>query len=183
MKTREQIYGKEAAALLRDITTYHCMKRSQIIKLYPGKERQVENLLSHLTRQGRIFYDTGSDAYFDSREMQTDAEMLAALWVLADFGDRTEYHSSDEFPIKIIFFAEGETYEVICLPPDKETLIEHALSHRADEDSGKRILIVEDAEQISHIHIPNAVFCTADSDTGNVQYYRKEQKEQEELIE
>lgn len=57
MKTREQIYGKEAAALLRDITTYHCMKPGQILKLYPGKERQVENLLTHLTRQGRIFYD------------------------------------------------------------------------------------------------------------------------------
>ena len=70
MKTREQIYGKEAAALLRDITTYHCMKPGQILKLYPGKERQVENLLTHLTRQGRIFYDTDTDTYFDNPDMR-----------------------------------------------------------------------------------------------------------------
>ena len=81
MKTREQIYGKEAAALLRDITTYHCMKPGQILKLYPGKERQVENLLTHLTRQGRIFYDTDTDTYFDNPDMRPDPEMLSALWV------------------------------------------------------------------------------------------------------
>lgn len=174
MKTREQIYGHEAAALLRDITTYHYMKRGQIVKLYPGKERQVENLLSHLVRQGRIFYDSGMDAYCDSPELKADATMLAALWVLADFGDRVEYHSSDEFPVKLIFFAEGEVYEVICIPPDKETLIEHALSHTEEEESGKRILIVEDTEQIPHIHLPNAVFCTVNAITGGVQYYKKE---------
>lgn len=174
MKTREQIYGKEAAALLRDITTYHCMKRGQILKLYAGKERQIENLLSHLTRQGRIFYDAGMDTYCDSPESKPDAEMLAALWVLADFGDRAEYHSSDEFPAKLIFFADGEVYEVICIPPDKETLVEHALSHMAEESSGKQILIVEETEQIPRSSLQGAVFCTVDQATGDVQYYRKE---------
>ena len=52
MKTREQIYGKEAAALLRDITTYRCIKHQQLLKLYPGKERQIDSLLAHLVRQG-----------------------------------------------------------------------------------------------------------------------------------
>lgn len=174
MKTREQIYGKEAAALLRDITTYHCMKRGQLLKLYAGKEQQVENLLSHLVRQGRIFYDSGMDVYCDSPESSPDTEMLAALWVLADFGDRTEYHSSGEFPAKLIFFADGEVYEVICIPPDKETLVEHALSHTEAEGNGKRILIVEDTAQIPRIHLPDAVFCTVDQMTGDVQYYRKE---------
>ena len=174
MKTREQIYGKEAAALLRDITTYHCIKRGQLLKLYAGKKRQVENLLSHLVRQGRIFYDAGRDAYCDSPETKADAEMLAALWVLADFGNRTEYHSSDEFPVKLIFFADGEVYEVICIPPDKETLVEHSLSHAEEEGNGKRILIVEDMAQIPHIHLSDAVFCTVGQATGDVQYYRKE---------
>ncbi len=174
MKTREQIYGKEAAALLRDITTYHCIKRVQLLKLYAGKERQVENLLSHLERQGRISYDPGLDAYSDSPDPTPDAEMLSALWVLADFGEQIEYHSSDDFPVKLVFFADGEVYEVICIPPEKETLIEHALSHMEEEESGKRILIVDDAAQIPHINLPGAVFCTVDKETGGVQYYRKE---------
>ena len=127
MKTREQIYGKEAAALLRDITTYRCIKHQQLLKLYPGKERQIDSLLAHLVRQGRVFHNTDTDTYFDSPDMQTDPDMLSALWVLADFSGRTDYHSSDEFPVKLIFFAEGETCEVICLSPEKETLIEHAI--------------------------------------------------------
>lgn len=174
MKTREQIYGKEASALLRDITTYHYMKRGQLLKLYPGKERQIESLLPHLVRQGRICYDADTDIYFDSPDTRPDSETLSALWVLADFGGRVEYHSSDEFPVRLIFFAEGETYEIICLTPEKEALIEHALSLTSDEYNGKRILIVEDAEQISHINIPEAIFCTVDSYTGDVQYYKKE---------
>lgn len=174
MKTREQIYGMEAAALLRDITTYHYMKRGQIVKLYPGKERQVENLLSHLVRQGRIFYDAAADAYSDSREASPDAELLAALWVLSDFGDKAEYHSTDKFPVRVIFFADGETYEIICVPPDKEALILHAISHSPDQDSGKQLILVENAAQISGIELPNAVFCTVDAASGTVQYYRKE---------
>ena len=105
MKTREQIYGKEAAALLRDITTYRCIKHQQLLKLYPGKERQIDSLLVHLVRQGRVFHNTDTDTYFDSPDMQTDPDMLSALWVLADFSGRTDYHSSDEFPVKLIFFA------------------------------------------------------------------------------
>ena len=175
MKTREQSYGKEAAALLRDITTYHCMKRRQILKLYAGKERQVENLLSHLIRQGRIFYDSGMELYCDSPERKPDAEMLAALWVLADFGDRAEYHSSDEFPVKLIFFADGETYEIICITPDKEALIEQALSCSDETISGRRIVIVEDTAQIPRISLPHAVYCTVDKETGGILYYRKEQ--------
>lgn len=34
MKTREQLYGKEAAGLLRNITSYHCMRHEQAYRLY-----------------------------------------------------------------------------------------------------------------------------------------------------
>ena len=57
MKTREQLYGKEAAGLLRDISNYHCIRREQVYRLYPDKDKAVmDNLLFYLTKQGRIFY-------------------------------------------------------------------------------------------------------------------------------
>ena len=55
MRNREQIYGQEAAELLRNITVYHCMRRDQLLRLYPGKEGVIENLLRygyHGTRDG-----------------------------------------------------------------------------------------------------------------------------------
>lgn len=113
MKTRAEIYSKEAADILRNITTYHYMRHDQLLRLYPGKEEKIDNLLSFFLRQGRIFRDEHSGLYHDGTEAHADKEMLAALWVLTDFIDRVDYHSSTDFPVKLIFIADGELYEVI----------------------------------------------------------------------
>ena len=51
MKTRAEIYSKEAADMLRNITTYHYMRHDQFLRLYPGKEEKIDNLLSFFLRQ------------------------------------------------------------------------------------------------------------------------------------
>ena len=55
MKTREQVYGKEAADILRNITTYHYIRHDQFLRLYPGKEDKIANLLSFFVKQGRKY--------------------------------------------------------------------------------------------------------------------------------
>lgn len=174
MKTREQLYSREAAEILRDITTYHCIRHEQLLRLYPAKKREViDNLLTHLVQQGRIHYDPDRDWYHDGTEANTDAEMIAALWVLIDFIERVEYHSPLEFPTKLLFFAGAEAYEVAYIPMEKETLMEHALEQR-NENAGKRLVIVEETAQISRLQIADvAAYCTV-SDTGEVQYYKQE---------
>lgn len=174
MKTREQIYSKEAAELLRDITTYHYIRHNQLLQLYPGKENKIDNLLSYLVRQGRIFFEPERDIYHDGTEASPDYEMLAALWVLTDFIDRTDYHSSTDFPAKLIFIADGELYEVIYVADGNETLIEHALAQQADNEE-KRIVIVEETKQFSMLTLPNVTaYCTVNMNTGAVQYYKQE---------
>ncbi len=59
MKTREQIYGQEATSILRDITMYRALTEEQLLRLYPGKRGKVQNLLSYLTKQGRIWHIDG----------------------------------------------------------------------------------------------------------------------------
>ena len=174
MVTREQLYSKEIASLLRDITTYHCMRGGQLKRLYPIKEDKLERLLGYIVKQGRIYYDAQKDTYYDTPDMQNDVELLAALWVLTDFKERLEYHSTDAFPTQIIFFADCATYEIIYVPTGKETLILHAMSMRHDNDCGKKILIVESVEQIENIELEDAIFCTVDIEKGDVQYYKKE---------
>lgn len=174
MKTREQIYGKEAADILRNITTYHYIRHDQFLRLYPGKEDKIENLLSFFVRQGRIFYDNKTKMYHDGTEAAANYEMLAAIWVLADFIDRADYHSSTDFPVNLIFIADGELYEVIYVAPGNEALIEHALAQQPS-DAEKRIVITEDTEQFSRLSIPDVTaYCTVDMDSGNIQYYKQE---------
>lgn len=83
MRNREQIYGQEAAGLLRNITVYHCMRRDQLLRLYPGKEGVIENLLRYLVKQQRIFYNTDRDCYGDVPDCREDRELTAALEVKA----------------------------------------------------------------------------------------------------
>ena len=173
MRSREQIYGQEAAELLRNITVYHCMRRDQLLRLYPGKEGVIENLLRYLVKQQRIFYNTDRDCYGDVPDCREDRELTAALWVLLDFIEKVEYHSPDNMPAKLVFFADGEVYEVIYVGPGKEALLQHALA--AEDDSGQRLVIIEEEDQMQHLHIPHiAAYCMVD-DQGCVQYFRKEE--------
>lgn len=174
MKTREQIYRKEAAELLRDLTTYHYMYRNQILRLYPGKESKIENLLSYFTRQSRIFYDKDLDMYHDGMEAAPDMSMLASIWVLIDFIEKVEYHSAVDFPATLVFVADGELYEVLYVSADKEVVMEHAMAQQGS-DAEKRIVIVEDTDQIGRLSIPYVTaYCTMDMQTGSVQYFKQE---------
>ena len=89
MKTRAEIYGNEAAALLRIVTMYPGLNMQQLLCFHPGKEEIIKTLLSHLQKQGRIF-QTDTGGYFPSGwAAKSDNSLIRAVWVLLDFiGDR-----------------------------------------------------------------------------------------------
>lgn len=150
MKTREQIYGQEAAGILRDVSMYRALTEMQLLKLYPHKESKIRNLLSYMQKQGRIvqrgeYYRISADA-----EAGIDYGLSKAIWVLTDFMEQVEYHSVSEYPAKIIFFADGEVYEIIYAEPGKEQLINQMLS-TVKEVPPKYIVLIEQPEQIAEI--------------------------------
>ena len=130
MKTREQIYGQEAAGILRDVSMYRALTEMQLLKLYPHKESKIRNLLSYLQKQGRIvqrgeYYRIPAEV-----EESIDHGLSKAVWVLTDFMEQVEYHSVSDYPAKIIFFADGEVYEIIYAEPGKEQLRKHRHKNR-----------------------------------------------------
>ena len=44
MKTREQIYSKEALGILRDVSMYGSLTEAQLLGLYPGKQKQLPSV-------------------------------------------------------------------------------------------------------------------------------------------
>lgn len=173
MKTREQIYGQEAASILRDITMYRVLTEEQLFRLYPGKQNKVRNLLSYLTRQGRILHQEHYYAAASEALDEIDRWLLAAVWVLIDFIDQVEYHSTGDFPAKIIFFANNEVYEIIHVEAGKEAMISQVLAAYAENPS-RYLLMVDNLEQIEQLDIPNTSgFCTVTLE-GEVQYYQRE---------
>ena len=113
MKTRKEIYGKECAEILRNITLYHNIRKEQIIKLHPNISPEVcEKIIFHLQNNRRIYHDKATDIIYDNSDGNTDFETIYCLWVICDFIDKTDYHSSSDFPVNAVFFAEGELYEL-----------------------------------------------------------------------
>lgn len=173
MKTREEIYEKEGAALLRILSTYHTLTYEQVIRTFNRKPETIQNLISNLVKQGRIFYDSETELLCDrpERAAAPNHEVIAAYWVLLDFDKALVYHTSGEFPATIVFFSEDEEYEIIYVQPGKELLINHVLSK--SKASSNRFVIVSSLEQARQIQIPNVIaFCTVRQD-GKVSYYRK----------
>lgn len=175
MKTRDELYGQEATGLLRDIAMYPGLRSEQLCRLYPGKEAIIQKLLTHLCRQGRVG-QSEDGSYFiqgtDSRNVDTG--LVRAVWVLLDFIERVEYHSASDFPVKLLFFADGELYEVIYAASGQEALVCHVLNGKAAENSGRRIVLVDAPEQIAQINISGvAGYCTVNA-AGKINYYRKE---------
>lgn len=175
MKTRADLYGQEAAGLLRIVSMYPGLSETQIYGFFPEKQEVVRSLLVHLKKQGRILQGPTGRYYPQGTSVSdTDPELIKAVWVLLDFIDRVEFHSVSDFPVKIIFFAGGELYEIISMPAGQEALVSHILSRTKEEDCGRRILIVEDPGQISILNIPCVSgYCTVVPD-GRVAYYKKQ---------
>lgn len=152
---------------------YHAITQEQLLGLYPGKQRQVLNLLTYLVSQKRIYLDDSGFYRTTDEPEELDRGLSAALWVLIDFIDRVDYHSVGEFPTKIIFFAQDEVYEIVYVALGQEALISNILSSQV-KDPPNYIILVEKPEQIPEIDVPNASgYCTVSS-TGQVQYYQKE---------
>ena len=173
MKTRAQIYGKEAAGLLRAVSLYPGLLEEQLCRLYPGKENAAKIILAKLEKQGRITQAANGGWFiYGSDDKTVDNGTRRAFWVLLDFIEQVEFHSSSDFPIQVIFYAQGDVYEVIDIPTGQETLTSQAL-RQSREEPGRRILIVDSPQQISGLSIPGvSVYCTVTED-GSVHYYQK----------
>ena len=173
IKTRAEIYGMEAADLLREISLYPGLTEEQLCRFHPGKEEKVRTLLSHLQKQGRIEKEA-SDRFIPKGGFTSniDWNMVKAVWVLLDFIDRVEYHSAHDFPVKIVFFAGDEEFEIIYVPNGQEGLISQTMRMR-QEVIPKRIVIVDTPSQISALAFPGiSAFCTV-ADDGRVSYFKK----------
>lgn len=166
-------YAREAASLLRDLSVYRVLTKEQILGLYPDKKKYVEQLLPYLRNQSRIWKD--GEYYCSSPDgaKEIDYELLTAVWVLIDFIDRVEFHSTGDYPAKVIFIVDGVIYEIIHAAVGRETLVTYLASTQNKERSN-HLILVDKPEQIMELDIPNTCgYCTV-SPNGEVHYYQKE---------
>ena len=148
------------------------LTQKQIFGLYPQKDEQIKNLLSYLCKQKRLFLVDGFYSLTPELPKDRDRGLEAAVTVLADFMEQVEYHAAGEYPVKIIFLAGGEVYEILYAEPGKEAILNLLLA-RPEQEPPMRLVILEDAAQIGLLAIPNVrAYCLLDGD-GSVQYLQE----------
>lgn len=176
MKTRNQIYKGEGARLLRIITTYHALRYEQVLQLFPKKEDSTKSLITSLVKQHRLYHDKESGLLCDNPEaaVSPDYGMIAAFWVLLDFKKAIIYHTAGEFPVKLHFFSNDETYEVIYVGTGQEALINHIFENLKEQDTN-RLLVLESEDQAKELTVGEVLaYCVVKPD-GAVSYYKKKE--------
>ena len=149
------------------------MSKEQILGLYPGNRKDMERVLKYLVEQCRAWEIEGGYFISSGGKHERDPVLLSAVWVLIDFIEQVEFHSTGEYPAKIIFFAEGQVYEIIHAGIGREALVATVMSTHSQIPSNYLIL-VDRPEQIAELNISNTCgYCTVSAD-GKVQYYKKE---------
>lgn len=120
MKTRAEIYGNEAATLLRTVTMYPGLSQQQLLCFHPGKSETAKALLSHLERQGRIFQSDNGGYFPAGYSPKADQALIKAVWVLLDFIQQADYHAPAEFPVKLVFLPMGNCMKSPMSPMDRK---------------------------------------------------------------
>ena len=135
--------------------------------------KKIRQRLCSPTWRGRArIFQTESGGYFPAgQSAKIDRALVRAVWVLLDFIQRAEYHAPADFPVKLVFFADGELYEVACVEDGQEALVCHAL--RGNKGDSRRIILVDSPAQIAKIDCPGiSGFCTVE-ENGQTHYFKK----------
>lgn len=173
MITRDMVYSHEAAEMLRTLSLYKTLLEEQVYRLFPDKKRPaIHTLVERYIKDGRIYRDAKRRLLSCVPEPELDIGMIKSFWILLDFQNEVEYHSTGDFPVKLFFFVRAEMYEVIYIQPDQEALISQALANKAD-DEGKKIIVIESLNQLPHISCANVSgYCLVEGH-GATHYFKE----------
>lgn len=174
MQHRNQHQESHLPEITRLLSMYHALRLPQLTRLYPELTgKKLMRLLGKLEKAGRLVFLPEQELILYTRDCVPDPSTLAAFWVLLDFWEDITFHTASDFPVALTFYTQSDAYDIIHIPEEKESLMNHALSIYK-EDAPHRIAIVDNTRQIPLLHIPGtAAFCTV-TPTGKVQYYRKQ---------
>lgn len=170
--TRDEIYSNEAAGILSEIAMYPGILEKQVYAFHPGKESQIQNLITYFIKQDRIHRDEKGSLYLTGYTKKKPKKIIIrSLWVLLDFLSDVEYHCAGEYPVTIVFLIKGKEYQLLYAAEGNEAMIAAVVNHQKD-NTARRIILVESADQIYRLDMPGIVgYCTVDFD-GNISYYK-----------
>ena len=166
-----QIRHKEMILKLLDIAGVLTLK--QLLSLTKLTPSVLNTLITQLRREGRLIRSMEWVALSEEALQNRRDGMEDVMWVFNDFLPRTDYFTAGEYPAAVCFFADGIDYEIIYVPIGQEYMISKSVT--PCETPPKRLIVIENTDQIPSINIPNVTaFCLTDLSGKTLYYKRKE---------
>lgn len=166
-----QIRHKEMILKLLDIAGVLTLK--QLLSLTKLTPSVLNTLITQLRREGRLIRSMEWVALSEEALQNRRDGMEDVMWVFNDFLPRTDYFTAGEYPAAVCFFADGIDYEIIYVPIGQEYMISKSVT--PCETPPKRLIVIENTDQIPNINIPNVTaFCLTDLSGKTLYYKRKE---------
>jgi len=166
---------------------YDGLKYAHLEKFFPNSRK----IVNYLLKNNRVYMTQGDTFISTDPNFSRDKTLIAALNVLGDIYEKVRSHARATSPAQLSFFTHnGDYYEIIYVGYGldamimasfevQRTLVEQALEHGdlginlgRHPDAVKRMVIVEDKNQMSRLKIPNITRFALVEPDGSLTYFK-----------
>ena len=159
---------KKGEDILDFVDTYGVLRCDCLEKFFKDSNKIVSYLIKnrrlHKSLDGRYI---GAD-----QNPHPDKCMTAALNVLADVFEKVQNHARAETPAQISFATHaGECYEIVYVGYGMEAMVAATSQFKMDSMI-KRIIIIEDKNQMTRLQIPGTTRFALIHPDGSLSYFR-----------
>jgi hypothetical protein len=161
---------KKSEEILEFLDTYGVLRYEYLKKIFPWSDKVVHYLL----KKQRIFKILGGDYISTDKNPRIDKCLIAALGVLVDLSTKVQSHARATAPAQISFTTHaGDYYEIVYVAQDMEAMVTTLFKKQDGADITKRIVIVEDKNQMERLQLPEVASFALVNPNGCLSYFKR----------
>lgn len=156
--------------MLRIVTMYPGLCEHQLLCFHPGKEDTTRPCSLIWRGRAAFFKQTAVVISWQGKHQKLTMRLSGQCGSLLDFIRQVDYHAPADFPVKLVFFADGDYMILLILPPGRRHLSAMLCGATKGEPPYH-------AGRYSGANRPNRLsglsgFCTVDEE-GQTNYFKK----------
>ena len=133
----------------------------------------LNTLITQLQREKKLIRSMEWVALSEEALENRREGIVEAMWVFDDFFQRIDYFTAGDYPAIVCFFADGVDYEIIYVPVGQEYIISKSVT--SCDNPPKRLVTIENTDQIPQISIPNITAYCITEPSGKTNYYKRKE--------
>jgi len=175
-------FAQKGEKILGFLDIYGALKYEHLEKFFPHSKKVV----NHLIKNQRL-YESPDITYVSADQgFRPDKCLMAALGVLVDLLEKVQSHTRATAPAQISFITySGDYYEIVYVGYGMEVMVSASFGTQlvaktqlkdyesyAGADTVKRIVIVEDKNQMERLQVPGITRFALIQPDGSLSYFK-----------